>query len=639
MGRGRGPPKLTSQASFFNDDGKPVTSGSDHCPQLLLAIGMLLIYTVTTITTALIVKEYYDDERYAAAFTLIAFYILKSVTQIVLDYVSFGRLCFLWADLLQLREFVDFAYYIRDWRAMRGQHWPHPFYRAHAAYSTFMPDVPSLLIQVYVYLRENSMTDMQVVCMVLTAVTGVWNYLQYFQYVRVSKSTYVYMIIKGALTTAMRVTLAAFLMINLQAYIYIWLGLTYLAGVIIVVSKIKRSRAAHRDTPLQFTACEAVYTHVVAIHAIFFSFPWAPSHSVLDWWKGYVAIEVKLAIEHGLGIALMFIVYSKERNVTFYAVTFFGGCALIAHYILLFFINMSVSRYLRRRSMYTTTKIVGMFTYFCTYIQERISGEAQPDGGILLEREMTEKQLSQSRKQKRDTMMSQASELGVGRASGAFGRSSMASIAIVEEMADQDEHPGDDGVPDSYGDGSQLHPQAGAYGGHPYADDAERARNEEELRRRQEEAQDEADDVFDGGAAYGPDDAAATYDDAVSADDDAAATAVATYDDTYVTANDGGEARRIPRSDAAYAAAAPAHDDSDPYASHTVRGTSPFAVAGPAALAASSSGYAGSAGYYDGGEAHVGAHADVYHDDDKDVVLPAAPPLHADADADADAAL
>lgn len=398
-------------AGGFVDD-EAGQAGSNHNAQLIVAMFLLVIYIITTILTAVLVVEYYNDKRKAAAFTLIAFYAAKTLTQILVRWASTGAIGTFFLDLLQLREVADFYYYVQDWRAMRGRHWPHPFFRAHSLFSTFQPDVPSLLIQVYVYLRDETMTTMQIVVMVLTAFTGAWNYLQYYQYVRVGKSTYAYLLFKGLLTTAMRVTLAAFLMISLQGYIYIWLALSYLAGILMVVRNMKQSRVLCRDTPLQFTKVEALYAHIVALHAVFFSFPWAPSHNVLDWWKGYVGIEVKLAIEHGLGVALMFIVYNGKRGVTFYAVCFFAACALFAHYILLYFINMSVSRYLRRRSLYTTTKIVGMFTYFATYWQEKIGGHAQPNGGILLDREMSPLQRQEALKVEREADMQRVANGG-----------------------------------------------------------------------------------------------------------------------------------------------------------------------------------------------------------------------------------
>lgn len=153
-----------------------------------------------------------------------------------------------------------------------------------------------------------------------------------------------------------------------------------------------RAQLSKTDNPLQFCLCHFFYGNICAVHMIFFAFPWAPTHSVHDWWTGYIVAESKLGIENSIGLALVVIFYESSRGILFYAVYGFAVALIIIHFMSLYFVNVAVSKYLKLRGLYTTSKIIAMFAYMCTYMQERISGQVQLDGGVLDDDELTDKQ-------------------------------------------------------------------------------------------------------------------------------------------------------------------------------------------------------------------------------------------------------
>ena len=364
----------------------------NHYPHLFSAIFIVAMYTFSLITTILLLKEFHKNEYYAATYSIIAFYALKSITQIIVDYNSFGRCSLLLVDILQLREYYDFVRYCQVWKVRSGVKWRHPYYRPHALFTSFAVEVPVLTIQVYVYLKEGTITNIHIISLVTTALVAIWQYFQYIHYIRVSPSIYLYLFFKAIISTVMRVVMAAYLIIFLQGWIYLWLGVSYLWGHYIVWRVQKKAREAMKDDPLLISSAKWMYQHIVAVHSMFFSFPWAPHHSVLDWWLGYILTETKLGIEHGIGTGVLILIYDRERDVVFYSIVFLAYVILFIHFILLYFVNMSVSRSLRRKSQFTNSKIIGMFIYFFTYRQEQTLDKAQPDGGILNSFELTAKQ-------------------------------------------------------------------------------------------------------------------------------------------------------------------------------------------------------------------------------------------------------
>ena len=327
--------------------------------------------------------------------SIVGAYVLKSLTQTLADYAAHGRLRLFLLDLAQLREVVDLFSYFKQWSSMRGKYWRHPYFRTHAGFFTFMATFPSLVIQIYVSVLEKEIAQISrwhLICLAATSATAVWDVFNFLHFISLKRGTYVLLMIKAILTTAMRLFLAAYIVRLLGMAAYVWLGVSYILGVVIVRYVAADSVEAQKDDPLQYRPVHMLFTHIVALHSIFISFPWATNHGVLDWWHGYVILEVKLGLEAGLALAAIMLFDTRKRGAIFYAIVFFAFCFQVAHFIMVYFVSMSVTYQLRKRLMYTSSKIISMFAFFGTHWQEEISGEAQPDAGVVPDEDLTERQ-------------------------------------------------------------------------------------------------------------------------------------------------------------------------------------------------------------------------------------------------------
>jgi len=366
-----------------------------HWRYLVYAVLTTLLHIEVMVATILLMKEFYDTEQYGAFIGILVAFGIKTITLILFDYANHGIFWRIPFHLFQLSELVDLWRYCELWLKMRHKFWRQPYFRANAGFFSFLTDYPALFVQIYVICTLEHVTDMtsvQTLALISYSLSGVLHLFSFFYYISVKPWGYVYLMIKGIVTTALRMFTLGYVALILDVYIYVWLVLSYVAGLAICRHIQYLSKMMGKDDPLQTRLCHALFGHVVALHSVFFSFPWAPNHSVVDWWHGYIVHEVKLGVEMGLALATIMAFYQDERDIRFYTVIFLALTVMLIHYILLYFVNIIVSRNIRSRKIYSSSKIIGLFARFGTYIQEATTGDEQPDA-TLEDDELTPAQL------------------------------------------------------------------------------------------------------------------------------------------------------------------------------------------------------------------------------------------------------
>lgn len=355
----------------------------NYIPQLLLAIGQIALYLCTITTTIILMVDWFkstNDLNYYA-WIICMVYAWKTIIQFIIGILSSGPKAILLGifDLLQLREFWYFIVYVKHWPKHHNatSAWKRCYYLPHQPFVSTMATFPSLVLQAYVMiLLPDDVSGLQIITMIATTLYLFLEFIAIFHYLTVSPRVYSFMMISAILSNCFRIIAVAFLIRSIKAYTFIaWLG-SYIFGLFIVIwiGFIRRQRL-HRDDPLQLTFLKIIYAHQVAVQLTFASVPFAPQHSVFEWWYGYIVSEIKMIIEFGIAIASIVFLYPYERSVAFYTLFAVGLFGIIVQTCLVFFMNMGVSRSLRRRSLFSTTKIVTFFVYFGNYLQEKFVGQ------------------------------------------------------------------------------------------------------------------------------------------------------------------------------------------------------------------------------------------------------------------------
>lgn len=146
-----------------------------------------------------------------------------------------------------------------------------------------------------------------------------------------------------------------------------------------------------------------VYGNLVAMTMLFVSFPFGVSHSVHDWWYGYLASEMKMLLENismhrvispplkliiivcwllHVIVMVIYVMYDEWTSATYSRTSFYAAVFLIAMVMLLNFVGLAllhsrVKRYFQvvRRNLYTTSLIVHLFAHLCRHLKYKIDGK------------------------------------------------------------------------------------------------------------------------------------------------------------------------------------------------------------------------------------------------------------------------
>jgi uncharacterized membrane protein YhdT len=361
---------------------------NNYIPQLILAISMVLMHIATITSTIIMLTEWFDISALKTPAIVIAVcYIWKGFTQMFIGFTSYGPLALIMGifDILQLSELYYFVKFVVHFSRHQGQTvpWKRCYYLPHQSLASFSATIPSLVLQTFVMIkRPELITSAQYVAMICGAIFIFLSQISAFHYITVSPRIYYFMMVLSIFSKAIRIIAVAFLIHSIKAYAFIYWGASYLLGIVLVVYfAFHRKTKLGRDDPLQLSFLKVVYIHQLSLQLTCNSTPFAAQHSVFEWWYGHILSECKMIFEYGVAVALVALLYPFERNTGFYFIYALALFAIIVHVGLLFFINMVVSRSLRRRSLFSTTKIVTFFVYFGDWLQVNYIGK-QADGGL-----------------------------------------------------------------------------------------------------------------------------------------------------------------------------------------------------------------------------------------------------------------
>jgi hypothetical protein len=242
--------------------------------------------------------------------------------------------------------------------------------------------MPSLIVQTHVMIDEEEFVSwVQVICIIATSLQGLADLLHFFKYVSLSNETYFIMMCKAVYNTMTRTALVAYLVGRLKAYVYVWVLVSYGLGFLIYFGSVVAARRRKRDDPLEFKIVHFVFGNLIAQHMCFISFPFAPNHSIADWWGGYLASEVKIVLENVCMVGAVAALWTGEHDLLFNMALFFAGTAFIVNLYTLVYLHRSVSKQLKRRNLYSSSLIVKLFAYICAHIKEGLKRKkAQKEG-------------------------------------------------------------------------------------------------------------------------------------------------------------------------------------------------------------------------------------------------------------------
>jgi hypothetical protein len=266
----------------------------------------------------------YSEHPGSAIATLGAF-LVSAAIHILFDYLNRGRLRYMLLDIFQLRLYIEFYYYIRDWLKNRGNsEWLKHEFRPAVSFESFVVAYFSLIIQVYVIYEDSvSPNWKQYMCLAVCCVQAFVATLHYFKYVSASAAIYFFMCAKAVWNTVLRSILTGLLVGRLGLYSLVWIGASYLVGLIIYAIGVNRSRHHKRDDPLHFLSCHIFFGAFVALISLFISFPFAPNHKVTDWWRGYVITDLKISVESAAMCVVVMITVWENQNIAYFAVAAF----------------------------------------------------------------------------------------------------------------------------------------------------------------------------------------------------------------------------------------------------------------------------------------------------------------------------
>ncbi len=136
--------------------------------------------------------------------------------------------------------------------------------------------------------------------------------------------------------------------------------------------------------PLTYPSVHLSVCNLLSLIWIFLAVPFAPSHSVKDWFRGYIYSEVKLQLENMLMFVdvIYFISYQQLSTTYFYAVLFFACTQFVLNLSMLLILNQWVKKDIRQHDIYTNIYITQLFKRLCANLKTNIRkqrGEMEGD--------------------------------------------------------------------------------------------------------------------------------------------------------------------------------------------------------------------------------------------------------------------
>jgi len=360
-------PELEIQQSKFYKQQTRILKGerSNHNLSLFWAICHVVIHFIDVVTDYMLVGDYFANGHWASAISMIFVHLFVAFTQIFFDYFNNYRLRYFVLDLLDMRIlYPDFYDYMKVWPTMRGKRWARKDFRGATSFTYFPAVFPSLIIQAHVMIIDTEkITWIQVFSIVFTCFHCVIEILHHFRYVSVHREIWAYQLLKAFINTALRTLLAASLLPVFKLYSWLWVAGSFAGALATHFIFLVISARRKRDDPLKTVSAHTVYALYVSCLMLFASFPYAPNHSIEDWWLGYLLSDTKINLENGLLVAIVVNLW-KDRDSLYYSGVFFCGACLIGNFVFLKFLDGHVRDQLARRGIYSSQLIVRLWTYF-----------------------------------------------------------------------------------------------------------------------------------------------------------------------------------------------------------------------------------------------------------------------------------
>jgi len=281
---------------------------------------------------------------------------------------------------------LDYVRYVSEWPKHRGKRWAQKDFYGSTSFDTFAYVFPSLIVQVYVINEYQSLnyaitTWVQRFCLAMSICHAIIDILHHFKYVSVHREIWGYQMFKAFINTGLRTLLVSVLLTRLDLWTWFWAALSYLFGLGIYVLAVIVSKRQKRDDPLKWFTAHLIFGNLVAVNLLFAAFPFAPNHSIEDWWLGYMMGDTKIQVENALMMATVVNLW-QTRDTLYYAGVFFACAALIANFAALKLLDNSVRVQLEQRGVYSAQLIVKLFAHWCHYKKRNLEIEFRSKSGL-----------------------------------------------------------------------------------------------------------------------------------------------------------------------------------------------------------------------------------------------------------------
>jgi hypothetical protein len=357
-------------------DGREPPPGT-HRLELVVATFNLAVHVASILTDLMLMADYNTHGQEIGAAAIAVIRILVGLVEIEFDYLNHGwrngRFLLIPLIFFNCKIFVDYAVYVRSWWRHRNRHWRNADFRANASFETFIGSLPLLVVQTYVMIADpRPIQQLWVVAYCMTLLSASLDLLHHFKYVAVETSIYVAQFVKALVASGLRTVIVAILLDKIGRVILAWAIVSFAFGAGVYYFALRYSRSRQRDDPFKFgsTFHHVCFGGLVAGTQLFVSIPFAPSHSIYDWWLGYLLCEVKQGIENFCILAVVLTaVYGDYTHDVFYSVFALVAVCFVGNLCACYFIHLHVRKYLNARDLYSDTAIVRMFAQFLDYFK------------------------------------------------------------------------------------------------------------------------------------------------------------------------------------------------------------------------------------------------------------------------------
>jgi hypothetical protein len=379
-GPGAGHQRQLSSPRFEESTGNAfvkVHKATKHTTSLFLAIAITAIHIVDIVTDAWLSYELLAVRKfYGTGSLMVALHIFACIQSMVMDYFNNGRWTYAILHMLHMTPVVKLIGYVQERKDYIGIPWENNDFRSHIGFEHFPYMVPCTVVQVHlIVFYQDEISLVQIVSFISSVIAIGMALFRYFKFVSLSSENYFSMLIKGMLSTGLRVVLCALIVLNLGYYVVVWVFLSYCFNIAIYFFMLNKSRSIGRDDPLVASLPHALMAHIVASKALFLSFPFATNHRLSDWWLGYLVLETKIQIENAILVTIgVFVAASnlQEGDYELLVAALFGALMqFLLNFILLWTLHKDVAITIVQLNYVSGKLIVKHWAGFCAHYKSQ----------------------------------------------------------------------------------------------------------------------------------------------------------------------------------------------------------------------------------------------------------------------------